>query len=139
MLPGTSLQSFLRSWIGVVGFMALGNTVQCFISGNGTTERLYAGSEDQVTSLAVRLFGVWTFLAAVLRITCALYIHNNQVYFLTLGSFILVFVHFISELLIFKSAVFSVEIISPLAISGTSIILMIVGRWFLEPHKVKRH
>ncbi|XP_071963068.1 ergosterol biosynthetic protein 28 homolog [Antedon mediterranea] len=138
MLPTTKFESFLRSWIGVVGVMAFGNTLNCFISGSSTVQRLYAGSEDQVTSLAVRLFGVWTLLAAVLRVVCAFYIHNNQIYLLTLFSFVLVFVHFMSELLIFKSAVFSVEIVSPLAISGTSVILMIIGRWFIQTQKVKR-
>ncbi|XP_013401314.1 probable ergosterol biosynthetic protein 28, partial [Lingula anatina] len=92
---------YLRSWIGFVGLMAIGNTIQCFWDHQFLASRLYNGAPSSVNGLAARLFGVWTLLAGILRIWCAIFTYNRPLYDLTLFSFVLAFLHFSSEVFIF--------------------------------------
>ncbi|XP_076443000.1 ergosterol biosynthetic protein 28 homolog [Babylonia areolata] len=125
---------FLRVWIGFVAFMALGNTVQCFVDHSFLVSRLYTSQpEKNVTGLAARLFGVWTLLAAVLRFACAIDIHNKILYHLTFLSFFLALGHFASEVFLYKTAQLTVGVCAPLIVSSISIVLMAVGYWSPRP------
>ncbi|XP_025103719.1 probable ergosterol biosynthetic protein 28 isoform X2 [Pomacea canaliculata] len=84
-----------------------------------------------VTSLAARLFGIWTLLSGILRFACAINIHNKILYHLTFFSFFLAFGHFVTELYPYETAELSLGVLAPLTVSSMSIILMSVGYFFL--------
>lgn len=112
--------------------MAVGNTLQCFIDHSFLSTRLYTkDAHKNVTSLAARLFGTWTLLAAVLRFVCAIDINNKTVYHLTFFSFFLALGHFVSELWPYGTAYLTIGISAPLLVSSLSIIFMAVGYGFL--------
>ncbi|GFR57976.1 full-length cDNA clone CS0DC006YI13 of Neuroblastoma of Homo sapiens (human) [Elysia marginata] len=121
MSGAPSFINLLRIWIGLIGTVAVGSTIQCFLSPSYTFDRIYTINEGNVTALTTRLFGVWTFLAGALRVTCALDLHNRTLYHLTLLSFILALVHFVSEVFVYKTAsVESAGILAPLLVSSKS-------------------
>ncbi|XP_005089650.1 ergosterol biosynthetic protein 28 homolog [Aplysia californica] len=124
--------NILRIWIGFVAVMAIGNTVQCFISNTYLYDRLYTINKNNVSGLTARLFGVWTLLAGGLRLLCALHIENRVLYHTTLFSFFLAQLHFLSEVFVYKTAAFTAGIIAPVIVSSVSILLMLIGYWFVE-------
>ncbi|KAK3749759.1 hypothetical protein RRG08_046264 [Elysia crispata] len=133
-MSGTpSLVNLLRIWIGLIGFVAVGSTIQCFLSPSYATDLIFTVDQNNVTALTSRLFGVWTFLAGVLRVMCAVDLHNKSLYHLTLFTFVLVLVYFVSEVFIYKTArLESAGILAPLVISSSSILLMLAGYWYVE-------
>ncbi|ESO11107.1 hypothetical protein HELRODRAFT_186263 [Helobdella robusta] len=137
MFSKENLLRSLQGWIFMVGLVALGNTVSCFIDHSFLGSRLYTASPANVNNLVARLFGIWTLLAAVLRICCAICIHNQAVYHLTLLSFLLALGHFLSEIFIFNTAEVTVGILTPIIISALSTLFMIVGTCFLLKDDVK--
>lgn len=133
-MSGTpSFVNLLRIWIGFIGTVAVGSTIQCFLSPGYAFERIYTTNEDNVTALTTRLFGIWTFVSGALRVMCAVDLHNKTLYHLTLLTFIIAFGHFLSEVFVYKTA--SIDkpgILAPLLISSTTIMLMLIGYWFVS-------
>ncbi|KAK6183486.1 hypothetical protein SNE40_010961 [Patella caerulea] len=123
---------YLRVWIGFVAIMALGNTVQCFVDPQLLKSKLYTVTPSNVNGLVARLFGVWTLLSGVLRFYCAVDIYNKALYNLTYLSFYLALGHFVSEVLLFKSAGFTVGVMAPLLVSSLSILTMSIGYLYLD-------
>ncbi|KAF6040207.1 C14orf1 [Bugula neritina] len=123
----------LRIWIAIVAFMALGNTFACFFgSPQFLRERLYNGKPEELSGLAARLFGCWTLLASIVRAYCSLYIYNKTLYHITLLTFVMAFLHFATELSHFGTCLLEVGVISPLIISGVSILWMFIAQYFIE-------
>ena len=133
MLGKENLIRSLQGWVCVVGLMAFGNTVSCFVDHSFLGNRLYTGTPDKTNDLAARLFGMWTLVSALLRITCAFAIDNRALYNLTFASFVVAFGHFMSEIYVFRSATITVGVLSPLIVSGVSIIWMLVCYRYLFP------
>jgi Erg28 like protein len=123
----------LQGWICVVGLMALGNTISCFVDHSFVANRLYTGLPEKANDLSARLFGMWTLMSAMLRICCAFMIDNRVLYNLTFASFIIVFGHFLSEIYIFRTATLSIGVLSPLIVSGISMIWMLLCYRYLFP------
>ncbi|XP_071495633.1 ergosterol biosynthetic protein 28 homolog [Diadema antillarum] len=121
----------LRFWIAMVGFMAVGNAMQCFMESSFLATRMYTQAQDMVNAILGRLFGTWTLLAGAVRMMCAYDIRNRAVYDLTLFSFILAFLHFATEFLVFETVELSFGVIAPLVISGTSIFMMCQGYMYV--------
>lgn len=119
----------LQGWICVVGIMALGNTISCFLDHSFLGKRLYTGSAEKINDLVARLFGMWTLVSALLRIGCAFYITVKPLYHLTFISFVLAFAHFTSEVLVFKTATLTIGVLTPLIISSVSMVGMLIGYW----------
>ncbi|XP_078001226.1 ergosterol biosynthetic protein 28 homolog [Glandiceps talaboti] len=126
------MESILRGWISLVAFMAVGNTIQCFVDESFLASKLYTGQPTLVNPLMARLFGVWTLLAAIVRFYGALYIRHKPMYNLTLCSFVLALVHFPVETFIYGSCTVSIGVITPILVSGISVILMIIGYGFVD-------
>ncbi|ESO83537.1 hypothetical protein LOTGIDRAFT_222610 [Lottia gigantea] len=123
---------YLRVWIGFVAVMALGNTVQCFVDPQLLKSKLYTvNPEANVNGLVANLFGIWTLLSAALRFYCAIDIFNIALYHLTYFSFYLALGHFVSEVLVYKTATFSVGVMAPLIVSSLSIVTMSIGYGYL--------
>jgi len=132
---------YLQGWIGLVGFIAIGNTVSCFTGHLFLSELIYTAKPSEATALAARLFGVWTLLAGFLRIGCAANIKDRVVYNLTFLSFILALLHFLLEVFVYKTAVVTTYgILSPLIVSSVSLVWMAVGYWYLpNPYGKESH
>ncbi|KAK3389640.1 hypothetical protein B0H63DRAFT_445822 [Podospora didyma] len=62
---------------------------------------------DQVTPLAARLFGSYTFLAGLTRIYASYSVENASLYQLALLTHVVAAFHFTSELLVYKTIKFS--------------------------------
>jgi len=125
----------LQGWIFVVGLMALGNTISCYVDHSFLQSRLYTGAPEKVNDLSGRLFGVWTLMSACLRLSCAILITNRALFNLTLLSFVIAFVHFLSEAFIYKTAPLTVGVLTPLIVSGVSMLWMIVAYYVLTADK----
>lgn len=126
----------LQGWIGVVGLVACLNTISCFMNHKILADKVYTDLPSEVNGLMARVFGVWTLLASVLRVWCAMDMSNKDVYNLTLFSFVLAFLHFASEIFIYKTAAsFSMGVAIPFIISGGSAILMVVGQYKMNVEK----
>ncbi|CAH1262526.1 C14orf1 [Branchiostoma lanceolatum] len=123
----------LRGWLAVVAVMAFGNTLQCFRNHGFLAERLYTGTPDLVNGLQARLFGMWTLLAAIVRLYCALDITNRPLYYVTMSSFVLALGHFLLETFVYQTAALDIGVITPIIVSGVSLVLMVVGLWYLDP------
>lgn len=116
-----------KVWVGLVGTIALANGMQCFINKDYPKSRLYTLRPQEASPLLSRMFGIWTILAAIIRLVFALGPYNMSIWLVTLLSFVLALLHFTSELFIYKTTTFSFATISPLVVSSVSIIWLIVA------------
>ena len=64
-------------------------------------------AKDQVTPLAARLFGAYTWLAGLIRVYAAYQVENAGMYQLALLAHVVAAVHFTSEMLVYKTVRFS--------------------------------
>ncbi|KJE93391.1 hypothetical protein CAOG_04184 [Capsaspora owczarzaki ATCC 30864] len=117
----------LRAWLGLVGSIAIVNGATCFVDATYPSRMLYTANPTQVTPLASRLFGVWTLLAGALRVASAINTADTTLYVLTIISFVLANVHFVSEIWVYRTAKITGKTISPLVVSGVSILWMLVA------------
>lgn len=76
-------------------------------------------AQDQVTPLAARLFGLYTFFAGVIRMYAAHDISNRALYQLAFITHAVASAHFISELTVYKTMRLTGPQMFPL-IAGTS-------------------
>ncbi|KAI9836021.1 MAG: hypothetical protein M1819_001632 [Sarea resinae] len=81
---------------------------------------------DQVTPLAGRLFGTYTFVAGLLRIYGAYNIENPVAYQLALWGYIVAAVHFTSETAIYKAIRPDGRQAIPLLISYSGLLWMLL-------------
>ena len=90
------LLTLLRCWVGLVAAMALVNAVQCFLDQQFPRDRIYDLQPSEgdwivvltctnngvllhpATRLLSRTFGVWTLLAAFVRISFVVSPHNKR-------------------------------------------------------------
>ncbi|OQV15835.1 putative ergosterol biosynthetic protein 28 [Hypsibius exemplaris] len=136
--PGNTFLNFLRGWIALVGMMALANTLQCFVKPDFVWEKLYNVKGSGATPLAARTYGMWTLLAAMVRFTYSVNIHNWELFLVTLSTFLIAFGHFVSEMLVFRSGLFDIGMLSPILVSGLSVIMMLVAVPLIWPRSATR-
>lgn len=101
--------------------VSTGNTVQAYLTTKNTQE-IYM--QSNINALSSRIFGVYTLIAAVIRLYAAYNIDNPQLYQLAICTFAVAWGHFISEWLIFKTAAWGRAIAGPVIISTGSLIWM---------------
>ncbi|CAI8055505.1 Ergosterol biosynthetic protein 28 homolog [Geodia barretti] len=135
------LLTLLRCWVGLVAAMALVNAVQCFLDQQFPRDRIYDLQPSEATRLLSRMLGVWTLLAAFVRIAFVVSPHNKSVFAVTFASFVLAFAQFALEVFVYHTASPSFASIAPLFVSGVSIVWMTFV-WptisFAESTKTKR-
>jgi hypothetical protein len=83
-----------------------------------------AGASDQLTPLAGRLFGTWTFITCVVRLYAAYNLHIGPVYTIATWTYVVALGHFASELFIFKSMSFGLPQIFPFTLATMALIWM---------------
>jgi hypothetical protein len=64
-------------------------------------------AKDQITPLAARLMGIYTFLAGVIRIYASYRLEDPSLYQLALWTHVIAAAHFTSELLVYKTMKFT--------------------------------
>ncbi|XP_009885346.1 PREDICTED: probable ergosterol biosynthetic protein 28 [Charadrius vociferus] len=90
------------------------------------------GSAGHLNGLQARTFGVWTLLSSVIRCLCAIDIRNRTLYYITLFTFFLALVHFLSEVFIYHTAALTIGVMAPLMVASFSILGMLIGLQYLE-------
>jgi len=123
-LPGPGL---LPKWLLLVSVIAVGNTLQSY-STTTFSRRVYAGRPFDVTPLSSRTFGTWTFLSALIRGYCAYNTSNTAVYDLCVWSYVIANLHFVSEWLVFGTAVMGKGLAGPAVVSTLSVAWMLAKR-----------
>ena len=64
-------------------------------------------AKDQVTPLAARLFGTYTFMAGLIRFYACYQLENPSMYHLAIWTHVIAGVHFTSEMLVLKTMRFT--------------------------------
>lgn len=115
---------YLRCWVGIVGAIAVFNGVHCYVDQAYTRKRIYTLQPKEASGLFTRMFGNWVLLAGVIRLVFAFSAVSLSLYLVTFFSFVLAFFHFAFEVFIMRSAALGIATVSPLLISGVSILWM---------------
>ncbi|KAI5481869.1 hypothetical protein MNV49_000146 [Pseudohyphozyma bogoriensis] len=124
-------EGYLPYWMLFVSSLAIFNSAQNFLT-TSLTRKIFSKSPASVTALQARTFAVWTLASAAIRIYAAYNINVKGFYDLALISYVLALGHFVSELVIFKTAGIGAGLISPLIVASTSLIWMTRPMVFLE-------
>lgn len=106
-----------------VSLTSLGNTIQAYMTTKNTRE-VYVQSGSETTALSSRLFGTWTIVSAIIRLYAAYNISNPQLYQLAIWAYAIAWFHFMSEWMLFKTAVWGRGLAGPVLISTGSLIWM---------------
>ncbi|KAI4518786.1 Erg28-like protein [Schizophyllum commune Tattone D] len=117
---------YLPYWQLLVSVTAIINGLQNFFSMKAA-RKIYnnVATNEPVTPLQARTFGIWTLTSGVVRWYCAYNIHQKVVYDMTLFTYLLAFAHFSLELLVFRSAKPNPGSMSPVVVSTSSLIWML--------------
>lgn len=78
-----------------------------------TTNKKEGRAQDQVTPLAARLFGTYTFISAIVRLYASYHLHLAPVYQMAVWTYVVALGHFLSEFLVYKTARFGTPIALP--------------------------
>ncbi|KAJ1719294.1 ergosterol biosynthesis protein [Coemansia erecta] len=120
----------LPKFILLSAFFSVFNTVQCLVAPLGMTRRIYSAQPQQVTPLTSHVFAAWTALSAVLRYKCAFNMANEALYDITFWSYVIAGMHFVSEIVVFRTSRIPGPVISTFCVAVTSILWMVMERDF---------
>ncbi|KAF9994350.1 ergosterol biosynthesis protein [Modicella reniformis] len=124
----------LPKWLWIVGVTSFLNTFQAFYTLTAT-RRIYANKPHEVTTLSGRTFGVWTLLSSVVRLYGAFNLHLAPMYQITLCTFGIAWIHFMSEFFVFRTAKITGPFLAPCIVATSSLIWMVSQ----YGHYVKHH
>ncbi|KAI3316684.1 transmembrane domain-containing protein [Xylariaceae sp. AK1471] len=79
---------------------------------------------DQVTPLAARLFGTYTFISAIVRIYASYNLHLAPVYNIAVWTYVVALFHFGSEWAVYRTAYIGPPILFPFFFATVGIIWM---------------
>ncbi|WFD32088.1 ergosterol biosynthesis protein [Malassezia sp. CBS 17886] len=126
----------LPKWLLLVGAVAALNGLQNLVNPSFSA-RVYASAtgRPQVTPLTARLFATWNLTSAMVRVYTAYHMHDQgcvvrrarltgSAYLLCLGTFVIAAVHFISELLVFRTLGAATGSVSPILVASSSMVAM---------------
>lgn len=102
------------------------NSLQAYCSSDYTS-KLYTNGAVPVESLSGRVFGTWTFLSAVVRMTAAYNINSPVAYDLAIWTYGIALAHFVGEL-VFGNASLRGRFLSPLIVASSSLAWMLTQR-----------
>jgi hypothetical protein len=85
-------------------------------------------ANSTVTPLSARTFGTWTFLTSIVRLYVAYNITNPAFYQLGLATYVVAFLHFFSEWLVFGTAGWGAGLAGPVFVS-TGTISWMLAQW----------
>ncbi|KAJ5780261.1 hypothetical protein N7457_005421 [Penicillium paradoxum] len=115
-------EGILPKWLVFVSVVSALNSVQAYVSPEYTSQ-LYSNGKVPASPLSGRVFGTWTFLSAVIRMTAAYNMDNPVAYDLAMWTYAIALTHFVGEL-IFGNASLKGRFVSPLIVASCSIAMM---------------
>ncbi|RYC60921.1 hypothetical protein CHU98_g5295 [Xylaria longipes] len=80
---------------------------------------------DQVTPLAARLFGTYTFISAIVRLYASYNLHLAPVYNIAIWTYVVALFHFGSEWAVFRSAYLGPPVLFPFFFATIGIFWMV--------------
>lgn len=96
-------------------------------------EKKEAAAKDQVTPLAARVFGTYTFMAGIIRFYASYNLENESLYKLGIWTHVIAAVHFTSEFFIYKTLRFSGPQIFPfLAAYGGTLWMVLQYGYYVQ-------
>ena len=122
--PSRVMEALLTSH--QVSVVSAVNSLQAYCSADYTS-KLYTNGAVTVEPLSGRVFGTWTFLSAVVRMTAAYNINSPVAYDLALWTYGIALTHFVGEL-IFGNASLRGRFLSPLIVASSSVAWMLTQR-----------
>lgn len=102
------------------------NSLQAYCSPQYTSD-LYSNGKVPASPLSGRVFGTWTFLSAVIRMTAAYNMDNPVAYNLAMWTYGIALTHFVGELVV-GNASLKGRFVSPLIVASASLAWMITQR-----------
>ncbi|KAJ1987255.1 ergosterol biosynthesis protein [Dimargaris cristalligena] len=114
----------LPKWLLFVSVLSIFNTAQAYARPLALTRRVYNQAAHEVTPLTSRMFGCWTLVSAVVRLYAAYHIRNPVVFGLLAWTFGIAWVHYFTELFVFRSARLLGPALSPVIVATTSLVWM---------------
>lgn len=132
ILPVTTPEGgFLPHWLLFISVVSIFNSVQAYFSTDLTKKVYSVAPTNEITGLGVRTFGTWTFITSLVRLYGAYYlVGNKQIYELCFLTFLVAFLHFNTEWLVFKNCRFDKGFAGPFFVSTISMTWMIFQRDF---------
>lgn len=128
-------EGYLPIALTITSILSAFNTAQCFVSTyynhqiyNQMTQHKTPNdrmASSQVTGLSCRTFGIWTALSGFIRLYGALYINDVHVYRLCFATYVCAWLHFVSEVTVFRTANLQGVVKGPLIVATT------MGAWML--------
>lgn len=115
---------YLPKWLLFISVVSVFNSVQTYVSGLSLTRRVYSNKPEEVTKLSCRTFGTWTLISCIIRFYGAFYLNELHIYQLTMCSYVIALLHFLSELVIYRTCSLDAGFLSPLFVASTSLIWM---------------
>ncbi|KAJ5816149.1 Erg28 [Penicillium robsamsonii] len=119
-------EGLLPKWLFFVSVVSALNSVQAY-SAPKYTSQLYSNGKVPASPLSGRVFGTWTFLSAVIRMTAAYNITNSVAYDLGMWTYGIALAHFVGEL-IYGDAAIGGRFLSPLIVASSSLAWMLTQR-----------
>jgi hypothetical protein len=89
-------------------------------------EKGFETAHDQITPLAARQFGIYTFLGGLIRFYTAYHVSDPFLYQLSMWVHVVAVAHFFSELLLYKTMRFSGPQIFPLGAGSGGLLWMLL-------------
>lgn len=115
---------YLPKWFLFISVVSVFNSLQTYVSGLELTRRVYENKPQEVTPLSARTFGTWTLVSSFIRLYGAFHLNEKNVYQLTFISYAIALLHFISELVIYRTCRVGKGILGPLVVATTSLTWM---------------
>jgi len=121
------MKSFLRGWLTLTAIITIGHCYQA-LDYKILAQKLFDGNgRREVTPMYSRLFSQWNLFLALLRLTCVAFFESKPLYVVTLGSFIATIVHFLGEIVIYRTTGFNnMGVAATLTTSAISLALMCI-------------
>jgi hypothetical protein len=115
---------YLSHWLLVVAFMSLFGTLQAFASTALLKQYQFDKAQQEVTPLAGKLFGAWTLIATLVRISAALEPWNASLYRLAVATFVVALGIYMHAFIIARSISFS-NVMKPMVFAVPSFVWMV--------------
>ena len=111
--------------------LSLWNTIACYHSKLHIL-RSYQGlsASSQITDFAARMSGTSTLLSFAVRACAAYKIHNPEIYFLAQWTFGVALLHFVGELLVFRTMRLGQGVVPVMTVATVGTVWMGVQRGF---------
>ncbi|KAF7715989.1 Uncharacterized protein PECH_004586 [Penicillium ucsense] len=119
-------EGLLPKWLVFVSVVSAVNSLQAYSSADYTS-KLYTNGALVLDSLSGRVFGTWTFLSAVIRMTAAYNIDSPIAYNLAMWTYGIALVHFTLELVVGNASLRG-RFLSPLLVASGSLAWMFSQR-----------